>query len=181
MFAKPFTIGLLMFGLFLKHDFQRKCLKRSAKCSTKGGYLSKRDQCLKKSKLDSLTSEYVTGCTNIMLDLENQMKGFKSPKKTEKNALLNTWKIFALRESLVSITMVLNPQLSTGIKCSFTETKVVLNKTLNLTGYETYVKENYNLSRERVTVFTQVGNDPTLNMKPDCFQEKGYSNKDQWT
>ena len=54
-------------------------------------------------------------------------------------------------------------------------------KTLNLTGYETYVKENYNLSGERVTVFTQVGNDPTLNMKPDCFQEKGYSNKDQWT
>ena len=33
-------------------------------------------------------------------------------------------------------------------------------KTLNFTGMDTYVKENYNLSREQVTVFTQVSSDP---------------------
>ena len=51
-------------------------------------------------------------------------------------------------------------------------------KTLNLTEYETYVTENYNFSREQVTVFTQVINDPTLNLKPElAFKEKRYSNK----
>ena len=73
------------------------------------------------------------------------------------------------------------PTIINGDKMLLHRNESSSEKTLNLTGYETYVKENYNLSRERVTVFTQVGNDPTLNMKPDCFQEKGYSNKDQWT
>lgn len=47
-------------------------------------------------------------------------------------------------------------------------------KTLNFTGMDTYVKENYNLSRERVTVFTQVSSDPDLTLKPEfVFKGKG--------
>ena len=39
---------------------------------------------------------------------------------------------------------------------------------------DTYVKENYNLSRERVTVFTQVSSDPDLTLKPEfVFKGKG--------
>ena len=46
-------------------------------------------------------------------------------------------------------------------------------KTLNFTGMDTYVKENYNLSRERVTVFTQVSNDSDLTLKPELvFKRK---------
>ena len=37
-------------------------------------------------------------------------------------------------------------------------------KTLNFTGMDTYVKENYNLSRERVTVFTQVCSTPDVKL-----------------
>ena len=38
----------------------------------------------------------------------------------------------------------------------------------------TYVKENYNLSRERVTVFTQVFSNPDLTLKPEfVFKGKG--------
>ena len=40
-------------------------------------------------------------------------------------------------------------------------------KTLNFTGMDTYVKENYNLSGEQVTVFTQVSSDPDLTLKPE--------------
>ena len=40
-------------------------------------------------------------------------------------------------------------------------------KTLKFTGMDTYVKENYNLSRERVTVFTQVSSDPDLTLKSE--------------
>ena len=42
-------------------------------------------------------------------------------------------------------------------------------KTLNFTGIDTYVKENYNLSRDRVTVFTQVCSNPNLTLQPGFF------------
>ena len=44
-------------------------------------------------------------------------------------------------------------------------------KTLNLTGFDTYVKENYNLSRERVTVYTQASSDPEIKLGI-CIQRK---------
>ena len=57
-----------------------------------------------------------------------------------------------------------------AIRCHYTEMK----KTLNFTGIDTYVKESYNLSRERVTVYTQVSSDPDLTLKPDfIFKGKG--------
>ena len=47
-------------------------------------------------------------------------------------------------------------------------------KTLSITGYDTYVKENYSLSRERVTVFTQVSSDPKVLVNPELvFKGKG--------
>ena len=39
-------------------------------------------------------------------------------------------------------------------------------KTLSITGNDAYVKENYSLSRERVTVFTQVSSDPKVLVNP---------------
>ena len=49
-----------------------------------------------------------------------------------------------------------------------------MKKTLNFTGIDTYVKESYNLSRERITVYTQVSSDPDLTLKPDfIFKGKG--------
>ena len=45
-------------------------------------------------------------------------------------------------------------------------------KTLNFTGMDTNVKENYNLYRERVTVFTQVSSDPDLTLKPEFFSRE---------
>ena len=45
-------------------------------------------------------------------------------------------------------------------------------KTLNIKGYETYVKENYSLSRERITAFTQISSDSAIVVKPE-FVLKG--------
>ena len=45
-------------------------------------------------------------------------------------------------------------------------------KTLTLTGMYTYVKEKYNLSRERVTVFIQFYKNPSVTLKPE-FVSKG--------
>ena len=61
-----------------------------------------------------------------------------------------------------------------AIRCHYTEMKAHPKKTLNFTDMDTYVKENYNLSRERVTVFTQVSSDPDLTLKPEfVFKGKG--------
>ena len=45
-------------------------------------------------------------------------------------------------------------------------------KKLTFTGMGTYVKENYNLYRERVTVFTKLCGDPSVTHKPE-FVFKG--------
>ena len=49
-----------------------------------------------------------------------------------------------------------------------------IQKTLNFSNLDTYVKENYTLSRERVTVFTQACSDPQVIFIPEfVFKEKG--------
>ena len=51
-------------------------------------------------------------------------------------------------------------------------------KTLNFTGLDTYVNENYSLSRERITVYTQVCSNPKISLKPE-FVFKGKSVRDK--
>ena len=47
-------------------------------------------------------------------------------------------------------------------------------KTLSLKSEETFIKENYMLSRERVTCFTQLRSDPKVDLKPEfVFKGKG--------
>ena len=51
-------------------------------------------------------------------------------------------------------------------------------KTLNFTATDTFVKENYMLSRERVTAYTQVSSDPKVKFKPEfVFKGKGTRTK----
>ena len=51
-------------------------------------------------------------------------------------------------------------------------------KTLNIHGHDTYIKENYSLSRERVTPFTQASSDPSIKLLPDfVFKRKGTRNQ----
>ena len=46
--------------------------------------------------------------------------------------------------------------------------------TITFKGEDTFVRENYNLLRERVTVFTQVSSASTINLKPEfAFKGKG--------
>ena len=52
--------------------------------------------------------------------------------------------------------------------------KSASQKTLNIQGCDTYVKENYSLSREHVTAFTQASSDPSIKVFPEfVFKGKG--------
>lgn len=43
----------------------------------------------------------------------------------------------------------------------------------SITSFDAYVKENYDLSRERVTVFAKASKDPNVKLKPGfVFKEK---------
>ena len=53
-------------------------------------------------------------------------------------------------------------------------------KTLTFKGQDTFVKENHMLSRERVTVFTQVSSDPAININPE-FVFKGIGTRTKLT
>ena len=50
-------------------------------------------------------------------------------------------------------------------------------KTLNFKGEETFVKENHMLTRERVTVFTQVSSDSRFYTPEFVFKGKGTRTK----
>ena len=67
-----------------------------------------------------------------------------------------------------------DPPVINGDQMPLHRNEISSQKTLNFTGMDTYVKENYNLSRERVAVFTQVSSDPDLTLKPEfVFKGKG--------
>ena len=47
-------------------------------------------------------------------------------------------------------------------------------KTMNLKGTDAFVKENYMMSRERITVYTQFSSDDKVKVKPEfVFKGKG--------
>ena len=65
-----------------------------------------------------------------------------------------------------------DPPIINGNQMPLHRNESASQKSLNFTGMDTYVKENYNLSRERITVFTQLCSDPGVIFKPE-FVFKG--------
>ena len=65
-----------------------------------------------------------------------------------------------------------DPSVLNGDQMPLHRNESFTQKTLNFTGLDTYVKENYSLSRERITVYTQVFTDPKISLKPE-FVFKG--------
>ena len=60
-----------------------------------------------------------------------------------------------------------DPLLINGDQMPHHRNEISNKKTLNFSTTDTFVKENYMLSRERVTVFTQLCSDPKVQIKPE--------------
>ena len=68
----------------------------------------------------------------------------------------------------------IDPPIINGDQMPLHRNESSTQKTLNFTGVDTFVKENYMLSRERVTAFTQVCSDPRIQFQPEfVFKGKG--------
>ena len=59
-----------------------------------------------------------------------------------------------------------NPPVISGDQMPLHHNASASQKTLSLKSEEVFVKENYMLSRERVTCFTQLCSDPKIELKP---------------
>ena len=72
----------------------------------------------------------------------------------------------------------INPPVINGNQMPLRRNENASQKTLAFNGLDTYVKENYMLSRERVTVFTQTSSDSSIDLKPEfVFKGKGTRTK----
>ena len=72
----------------------------------------------------------------------------------------------------------IDPPVINGDQMPLHRNESALQKTLNIQGCDTYVKENYSLSRERVTAFTQASSDPSIKVLPEfVFKGKGTRTK----
>ena len=71
-----------------------------------------------------------------------------------------------------------DPPVINGDQMPLHRNESASQKTLNIQGCDTYVKENYSLSRERVTAFTQASSDPSIKVLPEfVFRGKGTRTK----
>ena len=72
----------------------------------------------------------------------------------------------------------IDPPVINGDQMPLHRNESASQKTLNIQGCDTYVKENYSLSRERVTAFTQASSDPSIKVLPEfVFKGKGTRTK----
>ena len=68
----------------------------------------------------------------------------------------------------------IDPPVIIGDQMPLHRNESVSQKTLSLKSEDVFVKENYMLSRERVTCFTQLCSDPKVQLKPEfMFKGKG--------
>ena len=72
----------------------------------------------------------------------------------------------------------IDPPVINGDQMPLHRNENASQKTLAFKGLDTYVKENYMLSRERATVFTQTSSDSSIDLKPEfVFKGKGTRTK----
>ena len=117
--------------------------------------------------------------------IQNWMKEYNvSLRKPNKRfAIKNEDRFIRIKDYLQNIWTVrkyfldtygVDPPIINGDQMSLHRNESAGQKTLSLKSEETFVKENYLLSRERVTCFTQLCSDPKVDLKPEfVFKGKG--------
>ena len=91
-----------------------------------------------------------------------------------KDYLKNVWTV----KNFFLETYGVDSPVIKGNQIQLHRNEATTQKTMTFKSIDTYVKENYSLSRERATVFTQVSSDPTFNFISEfVFKGKGTRTK----
>ena len=104
-------------------------------------------------------------------------------KPNKRFAIKNEDRIIRIKDYLQNIWLVrkyfldtygIEPPIINGDQMPLHRNESASQKTLSFKSEATFVKENYMLSRERVTCFTQLCSDPKVSLKPEfVFKGKG--------
>ena len=109
---------------------------------------------------------------NVSVRKPNNRYQIKQEDRKERiyEYIKNVWTV---RKFLI-YNFSVDPPIINGDQMPLNRNESSTQKKLNIKGNETYVKENYSLSRERITAFTQVSSDPGIVVKPGfVFKGKG--------
>ena len=113
---------------------------------------------------------------NVSLRKPNKRYQIKQDDRKERISeyIKNIWRV---RKFFID-NFGVDPPIINGDQMPLHRNESSTQKTLNVKGMETYVKENYSLSRERITAFTQISSDPSVVVKPEfVFKGKGTRTK----
>ena len=109
---------------------------------------------------------------NVSLRRPNKRFQIKQEDRKERISeyIKNIWRV---RKYFID-NFGVDPPIINGDQMPLHRNESSSQKTLNIKGYDTYVKENNSLSRKRITAFTQVSSDPSIIVKPEfVFKGKG--------
>jgi len=113
---------------------------------------------------------------NVSLRKPNKRFQIKQEDRKERifEYIKNVWTV---RKFFID-NFAVDPPIINGDQIPLHRNESSSQKTLNINGYDTYVKENNSLARERITAFTQVSSDPSVVVKPEfVFKGKGTRTK----
>ena len=113
---------------------------------------------------------------NVSLRKPNKRFQIKQVEREERifKYFKNIWTVHKLFKD----TFGVDPPIFNGDQMPLHRNESAFQRTLNFTGLDTYVKENYLLARDRATVYTQVANDSSIKLLPEfVFKGKGTRTK----
>ena len=113
---------------------------------------------------------------NVSLRKPNKRFQIKQVEREERifKYFKNIWTVHKLFKD----TFGVDPPIFNGDQMPLHRNESAFQRTLNFTGLDTYVKENYLLARDRATVYTQVANDSSIKLLPEfVFKGKGARTK----
>lgn len=116
--------------------------------------------------------------TEFNVSLRNPNKRYQIKQEDRKERISEYIKnIWRVRKFFIN-NFGVDPPIINGDQMPLHRNESSTQKTFNVKGMETYVKENYSLSRERITAFTQISSDPKVVAKPEfVFKGKGTRTK----
>ena len=113
---------------------------------------------------------------HVSLKLPNKRYSISSEDRKERMTehIKNIWLVRKYFHNTFNVDI----PIINGDQVPFHRNESSNQKRLTIKGADTFVKENHMLSRERITVYTQVTHEPSVNLLPEfVFKGKGCLSK----
>ena len=162
----------------MKARLRRSLFKAQAKFFYDNWWSQQSDEVKKQPPL-AFSKKWIKGwMTEYKVSLRKPNKCFQIKQSDREERVYEYIKnVWTVRKFFLD-NFSIDPPVINGDQMPLHRNESASQKTLNIQGCDTYVKENYSLSRERVTAFTQASSDPSIKVLPEfVFKGKGTRTK----